>query len=597
MARTKPVGMKRLWAAATCLAIITIMATFAITVSAQAPRDVPQDHWAYAVVNDLASKGLIRGYPATRDFFGGRVVSRYEMAVIVLRVLQQIDNRLSNKAGKSDVKPTDVGVKPEQLEEVRRLVQEFKTELTVIGTDLQKVKDQIGEVSASADAAQKTAEEARAAAGNASAAAAAAARAAADAKQGAQGAKDAVNEQKSRIDKLSETLTAHKVSGYIQARFDAIDVGRTSLFTSSGAGGTGQTPAIGAPSVGGPLYGFQVRRARINFSGPISKQTEYRVQLDAQSGNTVSVYDANVLIHDLPVKNAYVRFGMFSPVFGYELPTPSYVRESPDRVFGWGVTLADYPLFKTNQSATGGVITPGSVVGLFVNQQRDVGAEFGWDIAGKGNDKTKLTLSVINGEGRSAAGVRNLNNGLDVMGRIEAPFLDNKLKLGMSGYYGDFAVRSGPPAGSPAVSVPFVNAKKTFLGADVRWLSPWGTSFRLEYFGGMYEATPDRAQLLSGNHAQAWYFVARHPITHKLDVVGKYDEFMPITGKGVMAGGLSRMELIRKTVSIGTLYQLDNTTRFRLWYAKGLTPYDPSATAGPLRTRLGLITGEVQVAF
>ena len=53
----------------------------------------------------------------------------------------------------------------------------------------------------------------------------------------------------------------------------------------------------------------------------------------------------------------------------------------------------------------------------------------------------------------------------------------------------------------------------------------------------------------------------------------------------------------RKTLAGGLLYQLDTATRFRLWYAKGLTPYDPSAVSGPMRSRLGLLTGEVQVVF
>lgn len=579
----------------TTLAGILIGATLMVATFAQAPQDVPREHWAYSAVDDLAGKGLIKGFPPNGEFFGKRTVTRYEMAVVIQRILARVDELLAKKAHKGEA--GGGGVKPEQLDEVRRLVAEYKTELTVIGTDLQKVKDQIGEVSAKADAAQRSADEARAAANKASADAAAAAQAAAGASADLKKEKDVAAQQKSRIDKLSDTLTAHKISGYIQARFDAIDAGRTSLFTSSGAGGTGQTPTNGAPSVGGPFYGFQVRRARVNFSGPITKRTEYRIQVDAQSGNAVGVYDANILIRDLPMKNAYARFGMFSPVFGFELPTSSSVRESPERAFGWGTTSTDYPIFKTTQSATGGVVTPGSVVGLFLNQQRDVGAEFGWEIAGPGADKTKLTLSVINGEGRSANGVRNLNNGVDVLGRIEAPLLDNKLKLGLSGYYGSFAVRGGAPTGTPATPVEFVNADKILIGGDVRWLSPWGTSFRAEYVGGTYEATPDRARYLDGNHAQAWYFAARHPLTRKLDLVAKYDEFMPIAQKGVTAGGLSRTELIRKTLSLGTLYQLDEATRLRLWYAKGLTPYDPSATSGPLRSRLGLITGEVQVTF
>jgi hypothetical protein len=53
-----------------------------------------------------------------------------------------------------------------------------------------------------------------------------------------------------------------------------------------------------------------------------------------------------------------------------------------------------------------------------------------------------------------------------------------------------------------------------------------------------------------------------------------------------------------KTLQGGFLYQLDDATRFRLWYAQGLRPFDPSAAAGsPLRKKLGLITAEVQVSY
>ena len=56
---------------------------------------------------------------------------------------------------------------------------------------------------------------------------------------------------------------------YIQARFEAFDTGRTSLFTPTASGGTGNTPTNGGPVVGGPWYGFLARRVRTKISGPI----------------------------------------------------------------------------------------------------------------------------------------------------------------------------------------------------------------------------------------------------------------------------------------------------------------------------------------
>jgi hypothetical protein len=563
------------------------LSLFNISSAAQVPTDVPKDHWAYKAVRDLGARGLIKGFPPDSNFIGNRIMTRYEMATIIQRVLLQID---AIYAKKIDVGAPEQQVKPKQIEEIRKLVEEFKAELLVIGSDLTKLKEQINELSARVGVIVKKADKAAADA--------------AAVRKVTEGAKKDVAEMKKtaaaaskEIDNIAKVQNSHKISGYIQGRFDAVDVGRTSLFTNTGAGGTGQTPTNGGPAVGGPFYGFQVRRARINFTGPISSRGDYKIQVDAQSGGAVGVYDANVAIADFPFRRVSARFGMFPPPFGYELPTSSGVRESPERSFGWGTTSADYPIFKTSQSATGGIITPGSVNGIFVNQQRDIGAAFVWDIAGKGNYVTQATLSVINGEGRSAGGIRNSNNGVDVLGRIEAPLAFYKVKGGLSFYYGNLALRGGPPTGAAPTPVTFVNSDKILGGADLRWTSPWKTQFRAEWFGGILESTPDRAQFLDGNHVYAWNVMARHPLTHKLDFVTKYDEYYPISQAGKTAGGLGRMELVHKTLGLGGLYRLDGAIRLRLWYAKGLTPYDPSAASGPLRSRLGLITGEVQVSF
>src|SRR5437868_1028661 len=63
---------------------------------AQVALDIPKDHWAYAAVNDLAAMGLIKGYPPDGKFLGDRTLTRYEMATIVQRVLQRVDD-LSSK--------------------------------------------------------------------------------------------------------------------------------------------------------------------------------------------------------------------------------------------------------------------------------------------------------------------------------------------------------------------------------------------------------------------------------------------------------------------------------------------------------------------
>jgi len=119
--------------------------------------DVPRDHWAYQAVRDLASRGLVRGYPPDNDFFGSRTVTRYEMATILQRVLARVDEVHGRPLPAA---PPALG--PAQLEKVRRLVSEFRVELTVIGSDLEKATRQVEDLRGLMAGAQRAADRAAA---------------------------------------------------------------------------------------------------------------------------------------------------------------------------------------------------------------------------------------------------------------------------------------------------------------------------------------------------------------------------------------------------------------------------------------------------
>lgn len=70
--------------------------------------DVPQNHWAYAAVQDLANRGLVNGYEDGL-FKGDRTLTRYEFAQVVYNAIQR-------------AKETNQGID-------QRLVEEFKPEL------------------------------------------------------------------------------------------------------------------------------------------------------------------------------------------------------------------------------------------------------------------------------------------------------------------------------------------------------------------------------------------------------------------------------------------------------------------------------------
>ena len=61
--------------------------------------DVPENHWAYAYLEDLQQRGIVEGYPGGR-FIGDRAMTRYEFAAMLDRALQkgvQLDARLTKE--------------------------------------------------------------------------------------------------------------------------------------------------------------------------------------------------------------------------------------------------------------------------------------------------------------------------------------------------------------------------------------------------------------------------------------------------------------------------------------------------------------------
>jgi hypothetical protein len=88
--------------------------------------DTPANHWAYEALAQLAAKGLIQGYP-DGTFKGDRTMTRYEMAMVVARVLAQIEQlQIPAPLGA----PPQPEVTKEDLDLILQLVNELRTELT-----------------------------------------------------------------------------------------------------------------------------------------------------------------------------------------------------------------------------------------------------------------------------------------------------------------------------------------------------------------------------------------------------------------------------------------------------------------------------------
>ena len=73
--------------------LVAVLLTGVGPASAQGPfGDVPAGHPAYAAVNELAKQGFINGY-ADGKYHGNRAMTRYELAVALLRMLQRASVR------------------------------------------------------------------------------------------------------------------------------------------------------------------------------------------------------------------------------------------------------------------------------------------------------------------------------------------------------------------------------------------------------------------------------------------------------------------------------------------------------------------------
>ncbi len=98
--------------------------------------DVPAGHWAKEAVEALAAKGLILGFP-DGTFRGNENLTRYQAALIIYRLLQQIEEELKAQG----TSPTMEAMAPEDLEVLKNAVQELAAELAALGVRVSALED------------------------------------------------------------------------------------------------------------------------------------------------------------------------------------------------------------------------------------------------------------------------------------------------------------------------------------------------------------------------------------------------------------------------------------------------------------------------
>jgi hypothetical protein len=119
-----------------CVALVAGIAAPAV---GQPFADTPANHWAYEALAQLAAKGLIEGYP-DGTFKGDRSMTRYEMAMVVARLLARIES----------IKiPPPPGARPqpevtkEDIDVILQLVNELRSELTDKNVRLAPVEEEL----------------------------------------------------------------------------------------------------------------------------------------------------------------------------------------------------------------------------------------------------------------------------------------------------------------------------------------------------------------------------------------------------------------------------------------------------------------------
>jgi len=118
--------MKKLFIA---IAVVVLAALAAPAFAAMNPfMDVPASHWAYDAVAQLASRGVVSGYP-DGTFKGPQPATRYEIASIIARTLAYVD---MEHASKQDV------------EMLKRLIVEFSDELNALGVKVDDLDSRLG---------------------------------------------------------------------------------------------------------------------------------------------------------------------------------------------------------------------------------------------------------------------------------------------------------------------------------------------------------------------------------------------------------------------------------------------------------------------
>jgi len=115
------------------IALVLVLVLTTVVAGANPFSDVPFSHWAYDAVNKLAAKGIIQGYP-DGTYKGEKHVTRYALAMIVAKMLANVEQMLEKGVGSNLVTKAD-------LQTLEKLTVEFADELALLGVKVTALED------------------------------------------------------------------------------------------------------------------------------------------------------------------------------------------------------------------------------------------------------------------------------------------------------------------------------------------------------------------------------------------------------------------------------------------------------------------------
>lgn len=519
--------------------------------------DIPDNHWAYQAIQDLADKGLVKGYPDGK-FLGNRELTRYEFASVIDRILQALED-IKSAPSPAPAQPT---VTDDDLNKIQVLVDTFQTQLnaqqdnvTKAQADVQALRKEVADTKVLVKKAQETA----------------------DNSYGAGPGRK------------------FTISGYIQARYDVAESGNGKLFPSGAP--ASNSPYNGNYAQGGASQSLNIRRARIKVAGQPTANTKYALQLDlsgvanptlkvanassnssdygitSTSSSAVALKEADLTYTpgDGTAKYPGITVGQFKNIYGYSLGQTMDVALSAERPLGF------------NEGSNG----------LFSNEDYVRGAQVSY-----GYGPVHFAAAVVSGNGYSST---NTGTAFEQIYRLN--YLSPNKIFGVGVSYDQGPLNTANSGSALNSSVIYKLTQKQLVDYDAQITLPCGPFIAGEYESGPYQqvsylptsgatATTTAAP---GNDIQAYYIQGGytfHPNgNHALSLVYSYDTLIRAEHGYVLSG--VRYSLDDVNDGYGILYNLDKSTRLRFWY----TVPESVAYLGPTPEKVSFLSGELQVRY